>query len=259
MRLQGRTKNVEMWYKLAIGLMVWGACSSPKKSDTGPYEVGPVLYEDSFNRADTTAWVIESETPADLETLVFDGALDIDVPRGITIWNTTRFKGNVMFEFDVTVVAGGGGNDRVSDLNCFWMATDPQFPNRFFERSAWRGGKFWNYYSLNLYYVGYGGHDNTKTRMRRYDAGIPPPPPILKEYDDPTHLIQPNKTNSVRIVCFESRVLYFFNGEKIFDITDDNPYKEGYFGFRTTQNHMKVHHFRVSSIIRKAGSLLAPE
>lgn len=252
--------SINMWYKFALGLMMLGACSSQKKKpDTVSYEIGPVLYEDPFNDADTSAWVIESETPVDLLASVSQGVLDIDVPEGITIWNKTRFKGNVMFEFDVTVVKSGGSNDRVSDLNCFWMATDPEFPNAFFHRSAWRGGKFWNYYSLNLYYVGYGGHDNTKTRMRRYDADMPPPPPILKEYDDTAHLIEPNKKNSVRIVCFESRVLYFFNGEKIIDITDEHPYKEGYFGFRTTKNHMKIHHFRVSSIINKAGSLLAPE
>jgi rhamnogalacturonan endolyase len=247
-----------MWYKLLIGLMVVAACSSRKKHDTDPYDIGPVLYEETFDVADTSQWVVESETPADLRTLVSDGDLVLDVPAGITVWNATRFKGNMMFEFDVTVVKAGGENDRASDLNCFWMAIDPEFPNDFFKRSSWRGGKFWNYYSLNLYYVGYGGHSNTKTRMRRYDAAIPPPPPIFKEYDDPSHLIEPNKRNSIRIVCFESRVLYFFNGEKIFDITDDNPYKEGYFGFRTTKNNMKIHHFRVSSVIDTAGPLLGP-
>jgi rhamnogalacturonan endolyase len=248
-----------MWYNLLIGLMMVAACSPRKKDNADPDEIGTVLYEDAFDVADSSLWIVESETPVDLQSSVFDGALVLDVPGGITVWNTTRFKGNVMFEFDVTVVKAGGENDRVSDLNCFWMATDPDFPNDFFKRSSWRAGKFWNYYSLNLYYAGYGGHNNTKTRMRRYDADIPPPPAILKEYDDPSHLIEPNQRNTIRIVCFGSRVLYFFNGEKIFDITDDDPYKEGYFGFRTTKNHMKIHHFKVSSVIDTAGSLLGPQ
>ena len=248
-----------MWHKWLVVFIIVGACNSQKKRDTEPYQIGAVLYEDTFDVADTSAWVVESETTANFLTSVSDGALVLDVPSGITVWNTTLFKGNVMFEFDVTVVKAGGKNDRVSDLNCFWMATDPEFPDDFFRRSSWRGGKFWNYYSLNLYYVGYGGHNNTKTRMLRYDADIPPPPPIIKEYDDPSHLIEPNKQNSIRIMCFESRVLYFFNGEKIFDFTDEEPYREGYFGFRTTQNHMKIHHFRVSSLIDTAASVLAPK
>ena len=245
-----------MWNRLLfLACAAVAACSPSERDDTPSFEVGGIVFQDSFDRADTASWIVESETAVDLKDCVVNGELILDVPAGITVWNTTRYEGNVLFEFDVTVVQAGGNNDRVSDLNCFWMAGDPAFPDKFFERSAWRGGKFWNYYTLNLYYVGYGGHNNTKTRMRRYDVAVPPPPPIVKEYDDPSHLIRPNKKNTIRILCFESRVIYFFNGEKLFDLTDTKPYKEGYFGFRTTHNHMRVDHFKVFSLSPKAASL----
>lgn len=243
-----------MRLRLLFCLAVWGSCNPQEKHASEPYDIDKVIYDESFESADTSAWIVESEEDVRLTDAVSDGALVLNVSKGITVWNTTRFEGDVMFEFDVTVIAAGGKNDRVSDLNCFWMATDPQFPDDFFKRSSWRAGKFWNYYSLNLYYVGYGGHDNTKTRMRKYDATTPPPPPILGEYDDAAHLIEPNKRNTIRIVCFESRVMYFFNGKKLFDVADDQPYKEGYFGFRTTDSHMKIHNFKVFALADKAAS-----
>ena len=237
-----------MRWKLFFGLTVWISCNPLEKDDGEPYQINEKIYEESFDLADTSAWIIEAEDDVHLTDCVSDGAMDLSISKGITVWNTARFKGNVMFEFEVTVIEAGGANDRVSDLNCFWMATDPDFPDDFFQRSSWRGGKFWNYYSLNLYYVGYGGHDNSRTRLRKYDASVKPQPPVLAEYDDPLHLIEANKKNTIRIICFESRVIYFFNGEKVFDITDELPYTQGYFGFRTTHNHMKVHHFKVFSL-----------
>jgi len=224
------------------------ACTSRTKDGPETYRIGEIIYEESFDVADSSAWVIESEDDVHLNDCVANGSLILDVPRGITAWNTTRYDGNVLFEFEVTVVEAGGKNDRVSDLNCFWMATDPDQPDDFFQRSSWRNGIFWRYYSLNLYYVGFGGHDNTKTRFRRYDVSVKPPPPILKEYDDSTHLIKPNQRAIVRIVCYESRIIYFFNGEKLFDIVDENPYREGYFGFRTVNNHMRIESFKVFSV-----------
>lgn len=231
---------------LCVALLA--ACSTEREHADAPYTVGELLYEESFDSVDTTAWVIEAEDDIGLEDCIRDGALALDVPGGVTVWNTTMFRGDVLFEFEATAVQAGGDHDRVSDLNCFWMASDPASPGNFFERSDWRNGIFWRYYTLNLYYVGYGGHGNTKTRMRRYDVSLPPPPPVIKEYTDAEHLLVPNKTNTVRIVSSGSRVMYFFNDEKLFDLEDEHPYKEGYFGFRTTSSHIRVDHFKVYAL-----------
>ena len=84
--------------------------------------------------------------------------------------------------------------DRLSDLNCFWAANDPKYPDDLFARSQWRDGIFKNYNTLNLFYVGYGGNDNSTTRFRRYKGeyfGVADDKvkPLLKEYTDASHLL----------------------------------------------------------------------
>jgi rhamnogalacturonan endolyase len=222
--------------------------SCKKKEHSSAYRITDKLYEEKFDRPDTSHWVVEAEGDFRLADHITGGSLDIDFAKGITIWNTTRFKNNVLFEFEATVVNKGGRNDRISDLNCFWMATDPAFPDNFFERSSWRKGIFYNYYSLNLYYVGYGGNENTTTRFRKYNGIADPQPAIIQEYTDTTHLIVPNVKHLIQVVCLDSTVSYFFNGERLFQRHEKQPLQEGYFGFRTVNNHMKIDRFTVYAI-----------
>lgn len=204
------------------------------------------LFETDFRKLDSADWVIESETEISWDQLQGDGFMDIDVPGGITIWYNEKLKRDVIVEFEVTVVDEGGQNDRVSDLNCFWMASDPENPNAFFERGDWRNGVFWRYYSLELYYVGLGGHDNTKTRFRKYHGSADPVPEVIDEYTDSENLITPNQRSKVRIECIDGITRYFYNNRKLFELKEESPLKEeGYFGFRTVNNHMKVHSFSV--------------
>ena len=239
--------------KVYLGsLLVFLSCSAVEKDETHlPYKIKDTIYNESFSSIDTSAWIVESEEEFELSEHISGDVLDIDVSKGFTLWSTTKFTGNVMFEFEATVIKNGGKNDRASDLNCFWMASDPEYPDDFFERSAWRKGIFYNYYSLKLYYVGYGGHDNTKTRFRKYNGLADPQPAVIKEYTDSVHLIKPNKKNVIRIVCLDNTVQYYFNDELLFELNDDNPYREGYFGFRTTNNHMQISGFRVHSIEKR--------
>lgn len=205
-------------------------------------------FHTDFQTIDTTNWIVESETEVSWKDLHGDGFIDIDVPKGITIWFNRKLKREVILEFEVTVVKQDGPNDRVSDLNCFWMATDPKYPEHFFERSAWRRGIFWHYYSLNLYYVGLGGHDNTKTRFRKYGGSVDPLPSVLKEYTNPGNLIVANQRSHIRIVCGSQKTQYWYNGRKLFENAENEPYSEGYFGFRTVNNHMRIHSFAVEQL-----------
>ena len=51
-----------------------------------------------------------------------------------------------MIQYEATVIAASGPNDRVSDLNSFWMATDPQSPTDLFAHP--RSGAFADYNTL---------------------------------------------------------------------------------------------------------------
>ena len=105
-------------------------------------------------------------------------------------------RGKVTVEYEACVVVEAGNeNDRLSDLNCFWMASDTKNPKNIFAREDWRKGIFLNCYSLQLYYMGFGGNYNTTTRFRRYDGneeGITDSekrPAILKAYPATENLL----------------------------------------------------------------------
>ena len=137
-------------------------------------------------------WKVESESPDYSVTFQGDTA-EIVSPQGLTLWLKEKMSGRVTIEYDARVVVREEG-DRLSDLNCFWMASDPQHPDNLWKREKWRSGIFVNCYTLQLYYLGYGGNHNSTTRFRRYDgneAGVTDAkarPAILKEYNDNAHL-----------------------------------------------------------------------
>ena len=133
-------------------------------------------------------WKVESESP-DYKVSFSGDTCEILSPKGLTLWRKEKMSGNVTIEYDACVAVEGKLGDRLSDLNCFWMASDPKASD-IWKRMNWRNGVFVNCYSLQLYYLGYGGNYNSTTRFRRYDgneAGVTDEkvrPAILKEYKD---------------------------------------------------------------------------
>ncbi len=196
-------------------------------------------------------WMIESESP-DYRVKHLGDTLEIVSPKGLTLWRKEKMKGNVVIEYDACVMDEGTLEDRLSDLNCFWMASDPKFPDNLKKRMSWRSGIFVNSYSLQLYYVGFGGNHNTTTRFRRYDgdeAAITDKekrPAILKEYTDEAHLLKPNKWYHIRLESMNGRVTYTIDGERLVDFRDAHPLNEGWFGFRTTLSRTRIANFRYS-------------
>ena len=172
--------------------------------------------------------------------------MEIDVSKGATIWFKELLKGDVVIEYDVTVISAGGPNDRVSDLNCFWMFSNPDEENDSlkFDNNT-RNGKFSNYHTLQGYYVGLGGHNNTKTRFRRYNGEINRT--LLPEHDlsEQKYLIEPNKKYHIQLVLKGKKIQYIRDGVTIFDWDDEQPLTKGWFAFRTVNNHMIIENFRV--------------
>lgn len=176
-----------------------------------------------------------------------DEALVINDVGGVTVWWREPITAPVEISYDVTVVSHGGPNDRVSDVNCFWMASDPKTPNAL---PSGRTGKFEDYDSIRTYYVGMGGNENTTTRFRRY-AGDGNKP-LLPEYDlrDKKVLLEPNQTYRLRVVARNGVAEFWRDGEKIFTFTDPAPLTSGWFGIRSVKSHLEIRNFKVTPLGR---------
>jgi lysophospholipase L1-like esterase len=174
------------------------------------------------------------------------GVLDIDTPAGATLWRRSELQGPILIEYEAAAISAGGSNDRVSDLNCFWMATDPGSATG---PAGRRAGVFSEYNTLRAYYVGLGGNSNTTTRFRRYIASATERP-LLPENDrsSPQDLLRPNQFQQIRIVADGGLIQYYRDAHKLFEYVDPQPYTHGWFAFRTTQSHVRIRHFRVYSL-----------
>jgi hypothetical protein len=212
------------------------------------FHAGKLIYADDFTHG-LDQWRVEMERPGTVT--VKDGVLDIDVPAGVTVWLKGELTGPVMIQYDATVISAGGANDRVSDLNSFWMATDPKSPEDIFAQP--RSGKFAGYNSLDMYYVGLGGNGDTTTRFRRY-IGDAVERPLLPENDvkvkeHPEMGIVANRIQRVTLIADGGLIQYWRDGVKIFEMQDAQPYTHGWFAIRTTKNHMQVRNLRIVQLL----------
>jgi tricorn protease-like protein len=91
-----------------------------------------------------------------------------------------------------------------------------------------------------------GANYNFTTRFRRYPRSRDVKG-LLPEYDLSVAKFMnvPNKTVKIRILSDGEKIRFYRDGELVFAFTDPAPYREGWFGFRTVRNHMKISNFRV--------------
>lgn len=175
-----------------------------------------------------------------------DGALVIEDVGGCTVWLREKLTVPVEISYEANVIMADGPFDRLSDLNCFWMASTPQAPEGLLASTEKRTGRFADYDTLATYYVGYGGNYNSTTRFRRYDGTGARP--LLPEHDlsDAPHLLEPNRTYHIRLVARDGRAEYWRDGELVFAYDDPTPLTEGYFGFRTVKSHLVIRNLRIT-------------
>jgi len=208
-----------------------------------------VIHQEKFDK-DLSKWVVE-QAPGGTVDLV-EEKLVINDAKGCTVWFRQKLSGPILIEYEAKLISEGGKHDRVSDLNCFWMATDPNDPEDIFTNKE-RGGIFKNYHSLKLYYVGYGANKNTTTRFRRYAGGGDRP--VLPEHDlkEEKFLNQANQTIKIQILSDGDKNQFYRNGELVFSFKDELPYTQGWFGFRTVRNHLQLDNFKVYELVSKKG------
>ncbi len=208
-----------------------------------PGATGTPVARDDFS-TDQGRWVTE-QMPGGKVT-IGGGALVIEDAAGCTVWWREKLTAPVVISYEATVIDAGGPHDRVSDLNCFWMASDPRQPDLLAPGHG-RTGKFETYDALRTYYVGQGGNTNTTTRFRRYAGGGLKP--LRPEHDrqEPAVLLKGNQPYRITLMALaDGTVRYYRDAELIFEFKDPAPLKEGWFGFRTVQSHLRIRDFTIS-------------
>ena len=231
------TNTTAQWCLNAIELLELVGDQIPEDNLKFHYRKGDLLYQDYFFR-DMQNWVVETADSPNSKVGIENRKLVIDVDGGATVWFKEKLSGNILIEYRRTVVMNDGPNDRLSDLNQFWMATDPRQESVFT-----RSGTFAEYDSLRMYYAGIGGNTNSTTRFRKYQGTGERT--LLFDLQDEQHLLEPNKTYLIQIAVYNGTTRVYVDGEPYFSYTDDAPLTEGYFGFRTVKSRQEVTGFGV--------------
>jgi len=231
-------------FAIVAGSALTLAGCAGRRAQAGGDGLGHRLHVDDF-RNGPARWRVELERGGNVT--VRDGVLEIDTAGGCSVWFREELQGPVMIQYDAVAVAEGGPNDHVSDLNCFWMATDPGAPVGAPPRP--RSGAFADYDDLLAYYVGQGGNRNTTTRMRRY-IGQADNRPLLPQHDiaAPEHMLRPNVRQTVQLVAAGRKIEYWRDGERVFELDDPRPYLRGWFAIRTTANRLRISNFSVRAL-----------
>jgi hypothetical protein len=201
-------------------------------------ERGRLLASDDF-RGGLSAWVIEQQPGGGVAAR--DGRLEIADKGGCTVWWRARLTAPLIISYEATLASSA----RVSDLNSFWMASDPARPD-LFAAGHGRDGRFAAYDNLLTYYVGYGGNDNTTTRFRRYAGDGTRPLRPEHDLSAPRFLLTAERPYRIELVVCGERVQYIRDGEIIFAVRDPGPLRSGWFGIRTVDSRITIRDFRIS-------------
>lgn len=201
-----------------------------------------VLVRDDLNT--NRNWVVEQASGGHVSFR--QGVLTIEDVGGCTVWWREKLTAPIVISYEATVIDKGGPFDRVSDLNCFWMASDPGRADLLAPARP-RTGKFEEYDALRTYYVGQGGNNNTTTRFRRYAGGGEKP--LLPGYDkrERSVLLEGNHPYRIMLmVLADGTVRYYRDHDLIFEFKDPAPLREGWFGLRTVHSHLEIRDFQIS-------------
>jgi rhamnogalacturonan endolyase len=220
-----------------LGAETSSAGGGPPRPPIQEAGVRTPIFIDGF-RSGLTQWTPELQAGG--RVAAENGVLDIDVPAGATVWLNQPLSEPYEIEYTATPIAAGGPNDHVTDLNVFWNARDARSPDDVFATA--RSGAFADYDWLETYYVGQGANLNTTTRFRRY-VGEPGNRPLIFDLTEP--LIRANQPVRIKISVLGDHVRYYSDDQLVFDHVDPEPYRSGWFAFRTVGSHFAIRDFGV--------------
>lgn len=252
-----------------------GVQTPVRRPSLGPVKDLPRLLDDPAN------WVVQmEEKPSSVrkpDVIFSEGQLEVYAPdRGCTVWLKRRLRGSVHISYEVLCPSARLDPPSVMmrDVNCFWMASDPDSPDGIFDPQRYTG-KFSSYSKLRGYYASTGGGgltDNNRTvRFRRYpreQQGQSVEHIALIDKDGiEDYLLKPDSWMRIELVADGGTVRYSVNGRTVYELRygDRVPlfigdrqvgvipcgperfpsYQDGFFGFRLVNTHHIYRNFEV--------------
>ncbi|SDZ14093.1 rhamnogalacturonan endolyase [Rhodonellum ikkaensis] len=222
-----------MLYLIFLMFFLGSCAESEKKITSIKTKDDSLIFESDFSQPlDLDTWKIEMDSTPNSSVYTQNGKLVMDTEGGVTVWLDLELEGNYEISYSRKVVLDSGKNDRISDLNQFWAASDPTSKGMFT-----RSGQFESYDDMHLYYVGFGGNHNSTTRFRKYDQGEKP---VLGEYLEGPYLLQANHDYQIKTICKDGKVSFLVDDVLFFEYKDPEPLTSGYFGFRSTWSRQEI-------------------
>jgi hypothetical protein len=197
-----------------------------------------VSYEANFSDHFHDDWIVEMEQQPDSNVYTKNNTLILNTKGGVTVWLKKPLSGNYLISYKRRFTLANGANDRLSDLNQFWIAKDPKQQNLFT-----RTGALAEYDTLDLWYMGMGGNYNSTTRFRHYDGKGNRV--LLKEYLDKQWLLISNHEYHVVTEVNNGFTRVWIDGKLFFEHKLKQKSSQGYFGFRSTFSHQSISDFKI--------------
>jgi len=233
---------MRMPFPKSLTLLLFFLLMSTALARAEPLPQGRLIFSENFDGAlDPALWITEIAPLPGSTVQARDGKLVLDTRGGVTVWLNKKLSGNLLIEYHRKVLVQGGANDRLSDLNQFWMASGTHADTPF-----GRDGVFESYDGLRMYYVGMGGNSNTSTRLRKYEGNGERR--LLQEHSDAAHVLQANKDYLIQTVIKDGSTSFHVDGVRYFSFTDPEPLRSGYFGLRSTWSRQEVTALRIYQI-----------
>lgn len=232
---------------------LWGPLLAlPALASTGACTV---LGADDFQHG-LAAWRIEAQQPAQTEVSAEGGVLRWATPAGLSLWWRRPLRSPWRVRFTATALpappSAGAQAGRVSDLNLFWHATEPDG-----REPTPRSGAFASYDSLQLDYLGFGANSNRSTRLRHYpgdgrrlivDGWADPPDAEAADRQGPmtpATRLQAGEPLAVELQSAAGRTQVRVRSVLLFD--QPTPLQQGWFALRSTASRFEIRDFHIET------------
>ena len=134
-------KNITVIILFTLSLIQFKTLAQSVNSSPDQYQKGNLIFKEDFD-TDLKNWIAEFSPSPTSNVTIKNGKFVIDVQGGATVWLNKKLSGNLLIEYKRKVILENGPNDRLSDLNQFWMAADPKNQESVYTDRCFRSIRF---------------------------------------------------------------------------------------------------------------------